>query len=112
MSSMIEVTQENFQQEVLESTMPVLVDFHTDNCGPCIALAQLLEELSEEYEERIKMTKFYISTDEVLANSNEVMNQYDVMGFPTVLLLKNGEVVNSLLGGQTRETLLTAIEAI
>lgn len=112
MSIIIDVTKESFQQEVMESTIPVLVDFHTDNCGPCIALAHLLEELSERYADKVQIAKFYVSTEEVLANSNEVMNKYDVMGFPTVLILKDGEVLNSLLGGQTMDTLSEALEAI
>ena len=112
MSRIIEVTKETFQQEVIESTMPVLVDFYTDNCSPCIALAHMLEELSEEYAGKVQITKFHVSTDEVLANSNEVMNKYDVMGFPTILILKNGEVLNSLLGGQTMSALREVLEAV
>ena len=112
MSGIMEITKENFQQEVMECDIPVVVDFYTDHCVPCIALAQVLDELSETYAGKIHMTKFHVSTDEVLANSNEVMNTYDVMGFPTVLILKDGKVLNSLLGGQTKATLVEAFEAI
>ena len=112
MSGITELTKENFQQEVMESNIPVVVDFYTDNCVPCIGLAHLLDELSEQYAGKIHMTKYHVSTEEVLANSNEVMNTYDVMGFPTVLIVKDGEVLNSLLGGQTKDTLVEAFEAI
>lgn len=112
MSRIIEITTESFQTEVMESTIPVLVDFYTDNCGACIALNPILEELSETYAGKIHMTKFYVSIEEVLASSNEVMNNYDVMGFPTILIIKNGSVFNSLLGSQTMESLKEALEAI
>ncbi len=112
MSRIVEVTTESFQNEVIDSAIPVLVDFYTDNCGACIALNPIIEELSETYAGKVHMTKFYVSIEEVLANSNEVMNKYDVMGFPTLLILKNGSVINSLLGSQTMESLKEALEAI
>lgn len=112
MSKIIEVTTKNFQKEVIDSTIPVLVDFYTDNCGACIALNPILEELSETYAGKIHMTKFYVSIEEVLANSNEVMNKYDIMGFPTILIIQNGSVINSLLGSQTMDTLKESLEVI
>lgn len=109
--SITEITVENFEEKVIKSDKPVLVDFYTDDCGPCDALKPVLEELQEDLSDKLFITKFYVKIDEVLANSNEVATKYDVMGFPTILIFKNGELVESLLGGQSRDSLEEAIES-
>lgn len=108
--SVLDVTVDNFEEEVIQSNKPVLVDFYTDNCGPCDALKPVLEELEEDLSDKLLIRKFYVNIDEVLASSNEVATKYDVMGFPTILVFKNGELVESLLGGQSRDNLEEAIE--
>lgn len=108
--SMLEVTVNNFKEKVIQSDKPVLVDFYTDDCGPCDALKPVLEELHEDLSDKFLITKFYVNIDEVLAGSNEVATKYDVMGFPTILFFKNGELVESLLGGQSRSDLEETIE--
>lgn len=108
--SIIDVTVTNFEEKVIKSDKPVLVDFYTDDCGPCDALKPVLLELQEDLSEKLLVTKFHVTIDEVLANSNEVATTYDVMGFPTILIFKNGELVESLLGGQSRDSLEEAIE--
>lgn len=111
MSNVIAVTKENFQQEVIECERPVLVDFYADSCGPCEFIAPILEELAEEYEKKLKITKFYVPMNEVLENSNELMVKYDVMGFPTLLILKDGEVAHSHLGSLNRKELLSFMDS-
>lgn len=108
--SILDVTVDNFDEEVMQSDKPVLVDFYTDDCGPCDALKPVLDELEEDFADKILIRKFYVSIDEVLANSNEVATKYDVMGFPTISFFKNGELVESLLGGQSRDSLEEAIQ--
>jgi|SRR5699024_9661133 len=112
MSLIQNANQENFEQDVLESKVPVLVNFKTNGCGPCEALVPVLEEIVTEYEGKLKVSNFFVSLDEVLENSNEVAKKYDVMGFPTLILFKDGEVSTTLLGGQSKESILNEIEAI
>ena len=111
MSSVLEITKENFQKEVMECDRPVLVDFYADGCGPCEFIAPILEELAEEYSDTFKITKFFVSMEEVLNNSNEVVAKYDVMGFPTLLIFKGGEVAHSHLGSMNRSELVEFVEA-
>lgn len=111
MSLIKDVAVDTFKQEVLENEQLVLVDFYTDNCGACEAMEPVMKELSEQYEGKLTIVKFYVPLDEVLENSNEVAVEYDVMGFPTILLMKYGNVVNTLLGGQLKEDLVKKIEA-
>lgn len=112
MSVIAEINQDNFEAEVKQANQPVLVDFYTDNCGACEALNPILEELVEEYDGKLKIVKFYVSIDDVLENKNKVSLEYDVMGFPTLLFLKNGELITTLLGGQNEDDLVEEIEAI
>lgn len=92
MSKVIEVSKKDFQKEVFESEIPVLVDFWTDSCGPCEAMVPLLNEFSELLEGKLKITKFHLPLEEIVANSNEIAKKFDVMGFPTFILFKNGEI--------------------
>ncbi|TQS74770.1 thiol reductase thioredoxin [Ornithinibacillus gellani] len=109
MSQIQDVNQEIFDEEVFKSDIPVLIDFYTDGCGPCEALVPVLDEIAAEYVGKLKIAKFYVSLDEVLENSNEVAKKYDVMGFPTIILMKAGEVFTTLLGGQGKDDLLKEI---
>lgn len=111
MSLIQTANQENFDRDVLESKVPVLVNFNTDGCGPCEALVPVLDEIVSEYEGKLKVANFYVSLDEVLENSNEVAKKYDVMGFPTLILFKDGEVSTTLLGGQSKDSILNEIKA-
>lgn len=111
MTHMKNVNAENFNQEVIESDQLVLVNFHTDGCGPCEAIEPILEELSAQYKDTLKIASCYISLDEVLENSNKIAVEYDIMGFPTILFMKNGNVINTLLGGQSQEDLIKEIDA-
>src|SRR5690625_2251412 len=106
MSLIQNANQENFDRDVLESKVTVLVNFNTDGCGPCEALVPVLDEIVTEYEGKHKVANFYVSLDEVLENSNEVAKKYDVMGFPTLILFKDGEVITTLLGGQSSDSVI------
>lgn len=108
--SIIEVNVDSFKKQVLQAEKPVLVNFYTDDCGPCDALKPVLEDMQEALSNKLLIAKFYVNIDEVLANSNDIASKYDVMGFPTILIFKDGELVESLLGGQSRDSLEEAIE--
>ncbi|MEC2076357.1 thioredoxin family protein [Metabacillus fastidiosus] len=105
-----EITKDNFKQEVLNETIPVLVDFYTDGCGPCEVIAPILEELAVELEGSLKIKKFHVGIEELIENSNDIVKKYDVMGFPTLFLFKKGEIVKMVIGSYPKEELLEALD--
>ena len=92
---MIEVTKDTYEAEVLQSTMPVVVDFWGPKCGPCLALLPSVEELAKEYEGKVKFCKLNVAE-----NRRQVIS-LKVMGVPTFLFYKGGEVQDRLTGGDT-----------
>jgi thioredoxin 1 len=90
--SIISVNKDNFDQEVLNSDIPVLVDFWAQWCGPCRALNPTIEELASEYEGKIKIAK--VNIDE----NPEISSNYSVMSIPTLLIFNNGEVAEQMVG--------------
>ena len=90
--SVLQVTDDNFKQEVIESTIPALVDFWAPWCGPCRMLAPTIEEIAREYQGKIKVCK--LNTDD----SPEIAGSFGISSIPTVLVFKNGQVVDRLVG--------------
>ncbi len=88
----LKFTDENFETEVLKSELPVLVDFYADWCGPCKMMAPVIEELASEYAGTVKVGK--LNVDEAPA----ISSKYRVMSIPTLLFVKNGEVVDNITG--------------
>ena len=85
-------TDENFNQEVLSSDLPVLVDFYADWCGPCKMLAPVIEALAGEWEGKAKIGKLNVD------DAPETAQKYGIMSIPTLLYFKNGELVNKSIG--------------
>ena len=90
--AVLELTDGNFEQEVLQSDVPVLVDFWAEWCMPCRMLAPTIDELANEYGGKIKVGK--VDTD----SNRDVSVKYGIMNIPTVLLFKGGEVVDKFVG--------------
>lgn len=98
----IKLTKENFEQEVLKSEKPVLVDFYADWCGPCQMLSPIVDEIADERSD-IKVGK--INVDEQM----ELAQKYGVMTIPTLLVIKNGEIVNKHIGAQSKSGVLAML---
>lgn len=100
----IKLTKDNFEQEVLKSEKPVLVDFYADWCGPCKMMAPVVEELAELYDGKAKVGKLNVD------NNEEIAMKYGVMSIPTLLVIKNGQVEAKMVGVQKREVLMDALD--
>lgn len=102
--NIITATESNFQQEVLGSTQPVLVDFWAEWCGPCKMLGPLLDELATEYTGRVKIAKVNIDDHQNLAV------QFRVSAIPTLLIFKNGQVVEQMVGAKSKRDLKASLD--
>ena len=107
MTNTIEITSENFEQEVLKSDVPVLVDFWAPWCQPCLMMAPILDELSKELKGKLKIGK--IDT-EVPAHQALAM-EYEIRSIPNMKLFKNGTVVKEFIGLRPKEIFKTELEA-
>jgi thioredoxin 1 len=103
MSSAIAVTDASFEQDVLKSDLPVLIDFWAPWCGPCRMVAPIVDEIAKEFAGRVKV--FKLNTDE---NPN-VASQYGIRSIPTLMIFKGGEKVDTVVGAVPKSTLSTTI---
>ena len=96
----IELTAENFNEEVLESQLPVLVDFWATWCGPCRMMAPIVEELAAEYDGKVTVGKVNVDDEPELATA------FDIDSIPTLMVFKNGEVAGTLVGLRKKEDIV------
>lgn len=98
-----EVTEANFQKEVLESTEPVLIDFWAEWCTPCKMIGPLVEQIADEYKGKVRVGKLD-------ADANpDVLMRYNVMGIPTLMLFKGGEAVERITGYQPKDKITSKL---
>ncbi len=95
----MKITSENFNKEVMESEIPVLIDFWAEWCTPCKMMSKVVEELEEELKSTIKVGKVNVDEETKLAT------KYGIMSIPTFMIFKNGEVVQTKIGMQDKEEL-------
>lgn len=98
----VKITKQNFEQEVMQSDKPVLLDFWASYCAPCRMLAPLIEEIADEVED-VKICKVNVEEE------NELALRYHVMHIPTLVVVKNGETVESVTGGLPKQEILKLI---
>lgn len=98
------LTKSNFKDEVLDSKLPVLVDFWATWCGPCKMMGPVVSEIAEEKEGTLKVGKVNVDDEEDLAS------QYGIMSIPCFILFKDGQVVKQTVGGMSKEALLENLE--
>lgn len=99
-----EINNDNFTNEVLNSDIPVVVDFNAKWCGPCRKMMPMLDELSESYNDKVKFVKVDADTN------RELLLQYSVSGLPSLLVFKNGESVERMAGVMPKSTIISNIE--
>ncbi|MBI5323861.1 MAG: thioredoxin [Ignavibacteriae bacterium] len=106
MAHPVHVTDNTFQVEVLDSQVPVLVDFWATWCGPCRLIAPVIEELSTQYDSQAKMCKVDVD------NNQQIAMQYGIRSIPTLLFFNKGEVVDTIIGNMPKSQIEEHLKAL
>jgi thioredoxin 1 len=104
MADILQVTDDNFEQEILKSNIPALVDFWAAWCGPCRAIAPVVEELAKDYAGKLKVAK--MNVDE----NSKTPVKYGIRAIPTLILFKNGNVMDQITGAVSKSQIDNAIK--
>ena len=98
--SVLKLTDDNFENEVLNSDKVCLVDFYADWCGPCKMMSPIIEEIADELGDKVKVGK--VNSDENM----ELAEKYQIMSIPTIMIIKNGQVVKTFVGVTAKEEII------
>jgi thioredoxin 1 len=101
----INVNDTNFKEEVLDSDIPVLVDFWAEWCGPCRMIAPTLEEIAKEYEGRVKVCKLNVE------EAQNTASEYGIMNIPTLIIFKGGEIAEKVVGVIPKGDIISKLDA-
>ena len=96
---MVQVTDDNFDAEIVNSDLPAMVDFWAEWCGPCRMVAPVVEELAKEYEGKIKVAKMDVD------KNRQTPAKFGIRNIPTLILFKGGEVANTIIGAQPKSSI-------
>ncbi len=99
-------TTDNFEEEVLGSSMPVLVDFYADWCGPCKMMAPVIKDIAEEYDGKLKVGKCNVD------DNPDIAEKYGIMSIPDFIFFKNGEAVETILGAQPKGKFTAVVDKV
>jgi len=104
--ALVTITDDNFEDEVLKSDKPVLIDFWATWCGPCRMIAPIVEEMAVEYEDKAKIGKLDVDSNQ------QTSIKYGVRSIPTLLLFKNGELKETIIGAVRKAHLVEKLESV
>lgn len=104
--NVLEVTDASFEQEILKSPLPVLVDFWASWCAPCRLIGPVVEEVAGEYKERLRVAKMNVD------DNVNTPSQYGIRGIPALLIFKNGELVDQIVGAVPKAQLVNLVEKV
>lgn len=105
-ASYVNVTDSSFEDEILKSAVPTLVDFWAAWCGPCRTVGPIVEELATEYEGRVKVAKINVD------DNKETPTRYGVRGIPTLMLFKDGQVVDQIVGAVPKNRIKELLDKV
>lgn len=106
MSKVVDGNDGSFEEEVLKSSVPVLVDFWAPWCGPCKSIAPIVDELAAEYDGKLKIVKINVD------DNKQAAMKYNVRGIPNLILFKDGESVDQIVGAVAKQDLIDAITKV
>ena len=106
MSKPLNITDDTFEQEVLQSDRPVIVDFWATWCGPCKMIAPILEEVAAEYADKLKIVKLDVDAN------NKTAGKYNIMSIPSLLFFKGGEMVDQVVGAIPKAQLTARVDKV
>ena len=106
MGSVVHVTESNFEEEVVKSDVPVLVDFWAEWCGPCKMIAPILDEIAKEYGEKLKICKIDVDSNP------EIAPKFGIRGIPTLIMFKDGNAESTKVGAVSKSQLVEFVDEI
>ena len=100
----VKITEENFEEEVMDETKPVIVDFYADWCGPCKMMSPIIDNIAEELGDMVKVGK--VNTDENL----DLATKFNVMSIPTIMIFKNGNIAKTFIGVTDKNEIINEVK--